>query len=225
MLFLLALKFLGIHAAEGGKRGTSSFKVGISSFQEQLSYILMIALSEPSLWFVAVLIMETTDYFLRFPNFQRKSTVSLSSEFSLLAQQMKWKNGSKKYKSEWSHFLSSEFNIHYGSHATKLENWQALCIELGICHSIESISKCRKVGSSDAQPVILLCFTKLTSQALGNIYVNLVDLVNSRRTGQKVEHFPNVTTLRKYTRETNKIFPRSAAKEDGFLKALLRVIY
>lgn len=169
--------------------------------------------------------METTDYFLRFPNFQRKSTVSLSSEFSLLAQQMRWKKDSKRYKREWSFFLSSEFNIHYGSHATKLENWQALCIELGICHSIESISKCRKVGPSDAQPAVLLCFTKLTAQALGNIHVNLVDLVNSRRTGQKVEHFPNVTTLRKYTRETNKIFPRSAAKEDGFLKALLRVIY
>lgn len=75
--------------------------------------------------------------------------MSLSAEFSLLAQQMRWKKDSKRYKREWSDFLSSEFNIHYGSHATKLENWQALCIELGICNSIGSISKCRKVGSSD----------------------------------------------------------------------------
>ncbi|KAF3396045.1 hypothetical protein F1880_006643 [Penicillium rolfsii] len=118
---------------------------------------------------------------------------------------MAWKKGSKKYRREWSLFLSSEFNFHYASHATKLENWQALCVELGIRHSIESISKCRKV--------------------LSNIHVNLVDLVNSRRTGQKVKHFPNVATLRNYTRDTNKIFPKSAAKEDGFLKALLRVIY
>ncbi|KAJ5215245.1 uncharacterized protein N7498_001652, partial [Penicillium cinerascens] len=101
--------------------------------------------------------------------------------------------------------FASEFNIHYGSNATKLENWQVLCFELGICHSIESISKCRK--------------------ALGSVHVNLVNLVDSRRTGQKVEQFPSVAALRKYTREMNKIFPRSAAKEDGFLKALLRVIY
>jgi hypothetical protein len=58
---------------------------------------------------------------------------------------MNWKTDSKKFKREKSLFFASEFNIQYGSNATKLENWQALCIKLDICHSIESISKCRKV--------------------------------------------------------------------------------
>ncbi|KAJ5126092.1 hypothetical protein N7448_005402 [Penicillium atrosanguineum] len=148
--------------------------------------------------------MESPDYFLRFPHFQRKPALPSNDEFNRLARQMKWKRGSKKYKHERSDFLASEFNIHYGSDATKLENWQRLCIELDIGQAIGSITKCRK--------------------ALAKVHVNLVDLVDTRRTGESVEHFPNVSALRKYTKETKKVFPKSAAKADGFLKALLRVI-
>lgn len=91
--------------------------------------------------------MEKTDYFLRLPNFKRDPTLSLNSEFSLLARERNWKKDSKRYRRERASFLASEFNIHYGSNATKLENWQALCIELGICDSIGSITQCRKVSN------------------------------------------------------------------------------
>lgn len=92
--------------------------------------------------------MEKNDYFLRFPTFQRDPTTFANVEFSRLARQMNWNKRSKKYKLEQRRFLVSEFNIHYGTEATKLKNWQALCIELEICQSIESISKCRKVRVS-----------------------------------------------------------------------------
>jgi hypothetical protein len=108
--------------------------------------------------------MEKTDYFLRFPAFKRTPTESLSSEFSHLARRMNWKTNSKKFNREKSLFFASEFNIQYGSNATKLENWQALCIELDICHSIESISKCRKVITPVIRiPAIISLFKRLTS--------------------------------------------------------------
>ncbi|KAJ5950406.1 uncharacterized protein N7479_008819 [Penicillium vulpinum] len=149
--------------------------------------------------------MENSDYFLRFPTFKRAPSVSANVEFARLANQMNWKKDSKVYKQERAKFLVAEFNVHYGADPTKLENWQALCIELDISEPIESITKCRK--------------------ALAKVHVNLVDLVDARRTGKKVKHFSSATALRTYTRATEKIFPKSAAKADGFLKALLRAIY
>jgi hypothetical protein len=91
--------------------------------------------------------METADYFIRFPAFQRAPMLSSNSEFSLLAQEMNWKKDSKRYRKERANFLASEFNIHYGSNATKLENWQALCLELDMTDSIRSITQCRKVSN------------------------------------------------------------------------------
>lgn len=57
------------------------------------------------------------------------------------------------------------------------------------------------------------------------MHVNIFDLIDSRRTGATVQRFPNQAALKKYTRETQKIFPKQAAKADGFLKELLRKIF
>ncbi|KAJ5757567.1 uncharacterized protein N7511_006261 [Penicillium nucicola] len=149
--------------------------------------------------------MESPNYFSRFSTFNTRTTTSATEEFSRLALEMKWKEGSRRYKNERSKFLRSEFSIHFGTDATKLENWQALCVELEIIDPIQSINQCRK--------------------ALAKVHVNLVDLVDSRRTGKKVKHFASHKALRNYTVGTGRIFPKSAAKEDGFLKALLRQIF
>lgn len=52
-------------------------------------------------------------------------------------------------------------------------------------------------------------------------HVNLVDLVD----GGRVERFPNVAALRKYTMVTTKYFPRENAHASGLLKHLLRQIH
>jgi hypothetical protein len=52
--------------------------------------------------------------------------------------------------------------------------------------------------------------------------VNLWDLIDARRAGTVVRKFPNLNALRKYTQEHGRIFPKRAAKDDGFLKDLLR---
>jgi len=59
---------------------------------------------------------------------------------------MQWKPGSKKYREMKAECFSLEFSTHYGTDATKLENWQGLCAELGITEDVGSITKCRKVS-------------------------------------------------------------------------------
>jgi len=53
------------------------------------------------------------------------------------------------------------------------------------------------------------------------VWVNIVDLVDSRRTGGKVERFESMEELREYTKDTNRVFPKEEAKKNGFLAALL----
>jgi hypothetical protein len=74
-------------------------------------------------------------------------------------------------------------------------------------------------------PIPLHSFIKLMPKGACQCPCQFVDLLDSRRTGKPTEHFPNVSALRKYTMEADKVFPKSAAKQtpsrrqaDGFLK-------
>jgi len=58
-------------------------------------------------------------------------------------------------------------------------------------------------------------------QALKGIWINIVDLVECRRTGKTVPRHPSRQALRNYTLKTKKIFPKAAAKKNGFLTVLL----
>jgi hypothetical protein len=69
-------------------------------------------------------------------------------------------------------------------------------------------------------------------QAIAAKHVNLVDLVDCRRTGQQVQSFPSEVALSKYTLQRdpdtyqrNKIFPKENAYAGGLLRHLLRNIY
>jgi hypothetical protein len=53
------------------------------------------------------------------------------------------------------------------------------------------------------------------------VYVNIVDLIDARRTGVPAASFPSKRALRSYSKTQNKIFPKAEAKRDGFVKALL----
>lgn len=59
-------------------------------------------------------------------------------------------------------------------------------------------------------------------QALSKVYVNLVDLLDSRVNGSMVKKFPNLKALRDYTLRTEKFFRREVAKQDKLLRVLLR---
>ncbi|EON67896.1 hypothetical protein W97_07393 [Coniosporium apollinis CBS 100218] len=121
-------------------------------------------------------------YFESFPDFVPDPTDSLASEFKRLAIHKKWAINSAEYP-------------------TKLENFQRLCVEVGIDPPPPSITQCKK--------------------ALKGVLVNLVNLVDSRRTGEPIKQFDTFKEFRRYT-FNGRVFPKNEAKEDTFLKVLLR---
>ncbi|KAF2102342.1 hypothetical protein NA57DRAFT_73775 [Rhizodiscina lignyota] len=141
-------------------------------------------------------------YFSHFPGFVPDPTTSFNDEFARLAQHQGWERRSNTWRQERGRAIQSEFSTQYGASAEKLAGWQALCNEVGIDPLPQSITQCRK--------------------ALKGVLVNNVDLVDARRTGQAVHVFDNFRKFRRHTR--GRTFPRGEAKEEGFLKALLRVI-
>ena len=62
-------------------------------------------------------------------------------------------------------------------------------------------------------------------QALHNVHVNIIDLLDSRRQGTQVKVFATRQKLVSYTQATEKIFPKQKAKENVLIKILLRSIY
>lgn len=56
------------------------------------------------------------------------------------------------------------------------------------------------------------------------MYVNIVDLLDARRTGERVKTFKNIWKLSHYTKQKGKVFNRNLAKQDKLLRVLLRVL-
>ena len=54
--------------------------------------------------------------------------------------------------------------------------------------------------------------------------MNIVDLLDERRTGAKVKTFTNIKKLSEYTKQKGKMFNRNRAKQDKLLRVLLRVL-
>lgn len=57
------------------------------------------------------------------------------------------------------------------------------------------------------------------------IHVNIVDFVDSERTGEPVHIFGSVGKLAKYTWENGKVFPKKGAKRSNLLRFLLRRLH
>ena len=51
--------------------------------------------------------------------------------------------------------------------------------------------------------------------------MNIYDLVDARTSGTEVRLFPSKAALRRYSIDEKKIFPKKAAKKDGFLHGVL----
>ncbi|KAG1867056.1 hypothetical protein C8R48DRAFT_772247 [Suillus tomentosus] len=101
--------------------------------------------------------------------------------------------------------LVNEFNVLFGTDKNNISNWRNLCAVLRIDPVPNSVKKCRK--------------------RVRDVYVNLVDLVDSQRTGKPVKLFASLEDLRVYTLQTRKMFPKETrAYQGGLLKELLREI-
>jgi hypothetical protein len=115
--------------------------------------------------------------------------------------------------------IAGELEVFYGTNAEKLEKWQELCRDVGI-EPGTSNKKCKEVCRHAG---VLSCLLTCV-QALSKVHVNLVNLINHRRNRNvPLRIFPNYHAFRTWTlKKRCRIFPKKAAKEEGFIKALLR---
>lgn len=162
-----------------------------------------------------------SDWFDKFTNFVYDPRSGLRGNFDRLASHRRW--GRKLQNKRWSECQTFCFTALYGGNAdkNKLEKWQDLCREVRIVDLPGSIGGCKKVR----QTLITGDAMFMRVQALGsrNVLVNLVNLIDHRSIGVPVIRFESYRAFHVYTMD-GCTYPRKAAKEEGFIKALLRKV-
>ncbi|KAH8825625.1 hypothetical protein DL96DRAFT_119682 [Flagelloscypha sp. PMI_526] len=147
--------------------------------------------------------------------FAYDDTSSIVDNFRELAISQNWKKKSKPYKEQRKQFIGEivvdQFWEHFGGRQESLQMWKELCALV-----IEDYE------SRSAPTSIHECKSMLTGT-----YVNIVDLVETKRAGQsKVKPiFKSAKDLRRYILRSNKIFPKEKAKKNPLLQMFLIEVF
>ncbi|KAK4150025.1 hypothetical protein C8A00DRAFT_37382 [Chaetomidium leptoderma] len=157
-------------------------------------------------------------HFAKFEHFTPNDAASFDDEFDRLASSQQWVPGSQEYTRQRTVAMREELELHYFSQSQQLDNineeeelseeekalqgYQALCHEVGIDPS-DSVAECKRI--------------------LKNTLVNIVDLIDARRTGKRVEVWDSFEEFRAYTLQDKKrINLEEAKKPPGYLASLLQ---
>ena len=163
-------------------------------------------------------------HFAKFQNFTPNDDASFNDEFSRLASSQQWIPGSQQYSQERTVALREELKLHYftpsqpsrdkdvpvltAAESTKkmeLEGYQSLCREVGISE-----------GDTALECQVLL----------KNTLVNIVDLIDARRTNAKVEVWDDFEAFRAYTlQDEHRINMKEAKEGEGYLESLLQKLW
>ncbi|KIM22432.1 hypothetical protein M408DRAFT_332933 [Serendipita vermifera MAFF 305830] len=147
-----------------------------------------------------------SSYWNQYPEFHHDGSAPIKKEFRRLAQLKGWVGNDPKkrelFRKEWGKCFRSEFSMYYGHDASSLAGWQSLCKEVGLDNIPKSVEECK-------------------AALKGKVWVNIVDLVDCRRTRTRVQCHESEEALREYTQLEGKVFPLQEAKANGFLTALL----
>jgi hypothetical protein len=154
-------------------------------------------------------------HFAQFESFTPNDNASFDDEFARLASSQNWTPGSQQYTRERTIAIREEFKLHYFSQSLplddtdrelteeeKLKGYQNLCHEVGIPPR-DSIAECKK--------------------HLNKMLVNIVDLIDARRTLKKVKVWNDFEAFRNYTlQDRHRINMDEAKKDGGYLASLLQ---
>ncbi|KAH7121870.1 hypothetical protein B0J13DRAFT_531997 [Dactylonectria estremocensis] len=153
-------------------------------------------------------------HFAKFENFKPDNDASFENEFARLASSQEWVPGSQQYTRQRTIAMSQELKLHYFSQSQpdrideelteeeKLEGYQGLCHEVRIPPG-DSIDECKK--------------------ELKSTLVNIVDLIDARRTRKEVKVWDDFDAFRAYTlQDEHRINMAEAKKDGGYLASLLQ---
>ncbi|KAL6903960.1 hypothetical protein GGI43DRAFT_399274 [Trichoderma evansii] len=147
-------------------------------------------------------------FFAIYPQFEYDPQEESWPAYHRLVEFIGWKTGSKQERKARENFrraLVGQFGQLYGADENKLEVLQNLCAKIGISPVPSTITACKK--------------------AIKKVHVNIVDFVDSERTGEPVPTFGSLKQFREYTKENSKVFPKKEAKNNGLLRYLLRRVF
>ncbi|KAG8220562.1 hypothetical protein J3R82DRAFT_3295 [Butyriboletus roseoflavus] len=165
------------------------------------------------------------DFFAQFANlgFTYSKNNTAHNNFKRLRKASQWDKNSTALtvaRVEFNDALVQEFNFIYGTDSD-LAAWQNLCEAIDILPIPDNIEECQKVSPARVeQAQIADTYLKRVWDA----HVNIVDLLESARTGTRVQQFTTLEELRVYTKQQGKMFPKESAYTGGLLKELLREI-
>ncbi|KAG2047347.1 hypothetical protein BDR06DRAFT_1013966 [Suillus hirtellus] len=148
-------------------------------------------------------------FFAQFAAFSFKENQSSNKNFDRLVKVLRIDAKdlqAREVREGFKDALVQEFNTRFGTDGNDISSWQNLCRVLRIDPVPDSIEACR--------------------QCVWDTHVNLVDLVDSARTGKPVKLFASLGELTAYTlqQKPKKFFPKENAYQGGLLKELLREI-
>lgn len=167
-------------------------------------------------------------HFAKFQNFRPNDDASFDNEFGRLAASQEWIPGSQEFKVERTIAMREEVKHHYFSQPPplvaikeepgeeggedpaaelsqeeiNLKGHQGLCLEIGIIPA-DTVDECKK--------------------ELKATFVNIVDLIDARRTGKQVKIWDDFEAFGRYTLDGHSIDPNEA-KKGGILDSLLQRI-
>ncbi|KAG0705581.1 hypothetical protein DFH29DRAFT_267646 [Suillus ampliporus] len=146
-------------------------------------------------------------FFAGYSKFGYNPSASASLEFYRMCDEFDWDREDEereKASRDFKDALVQQFNYIYGTDADDLTPWRTLCQIVHISPIPDTLTSCR--------------------EAVKATYVNIVDLVDTKVTGEPVMVFVSEVGLSEYTKRTGKFFPRENAYAGGLLKYLLRQI-
>jgi len=147
------------------------------------------------------------EFFARYTDFPYNPATPVITEFNRLSKFFKWTAKSSEKRAARRAFRNAmvmQFNDFFGTDVNDIRSWHNLCQVLNIVPVPEGLGACKK--------------------AVKAVYVNLVDLVDMKRTGKVAQQFNSEKELSVYSKKTEKIFPKKEAKAGGVLRFLLRHI-
>ncbi|KAH0828911.1 hypothetical protein J3R83DRAFT_2330 [Lanmaoa asiatica] len=148
------------------------------------------------------------DFFAQFASlgFTYKENRTAHNNFKRLRKVSRWDKDSMQISAirlGFNDALVQQFNFIYGTDSD-LGAWQNLCEVIDIRPIPDNIEECQRL--------------------VWDAHVNIVDLLETARTGQPVRKFANLEELRAYTMRTGRFIYKESAYKGGLLKDLLREI-
>lgn len=160
-------------------------------------------------------------HFAQYPEFEPESNKPFDEEFKRLAQSQDWVPNSQQYHEERTLAIKQEIQNEYWEPVLKEEELSQLTSEERRRREedwkIRGYQALLNEVNKEPRDSIEACV-----EILQSTLVNIVDLLDARRTGMKVEVFENFKDFRAYTIKPGKRIHLATAKKDAFLSTLLQ---